>query len=81
MAVPSQANSITYYEPLDSPELEYIQAELNNWERIVFQGSIMDASHKQGEESSNDPHTSTTHTPTSVNRVAATVTSTDAGVR
>lgn len=79
MAVPSQANSITYYELLDSPELEYIQAELSNWERIVFQGNIMDDSHKQGDESSDGPHTLT-----SVNRVATTVTSTNninAGVR
>lgn len=55
--LPSQDNSITY-EQLNSLRFEYIQAELANWERIVFQGD-MDGSRKQGEASSNSgDHTS-----------------------
>ncbi|KAG1755044.1 uncharacterized protein EDB91DRAFT_269441 [Suillus paluster] len=54
----SQDNSITF-EQLNSPRFEYIQAELNNWERIIFQGD-MDGSRKQGEVSPNTgDHTST----------------------
>ncbi|KAG2155427.1 hypothetical protein DEU56DRAFT_750982 [Suillus clintonianus] len=54
---PSQDNSITY-EQLHSLRFEHIQAELANWERIVFQGD-MDGSRKQGEASSNSgDHTS-----------------------
>ncbi|KAG2350627.1 hypothetical protein BDR05DRAFT_994000 [Suillus weaverae] len=55
--LPSQDNSITY-EQLNSLRFEYIQAELANWEHIVFRGD-MDDSRKQGEASSNSgDHTS-----------------------
>lgn len=53
----SQDSSITY-EQLDSLRFESIQAELANWENIVFQGD-MDDSRKQREASSNSgDHTS-----------------------
>lgn len=55
--LPSQDNSITC-EQLNSLRFEYIQAELANWEHIVFQGD-MDDSRKQREASSNSgDHTS-----------------------
>jgi hypothetical protein len=55
--LPPQDNSITC-EQLNSLKFEYIQAELANWEHIVFQGE-MDDSRKQREASSNSGnHTS-----------------------
>ncbi|KAG0703104.1 hypothetical protein DFH29DRAFT_917907 [Suillus ampliporus] len=59
--LPSQDNSITL-EQLNSPRFEYIQAELSNWERIIFQGD-MDGSRKQGEI----PPNSSDHTSTPAN--------------
>ncbi|KAG1773086.1 hypothetical protein EDD22DRAFT_858918 [Suillus occidentalis] len=51
--LPSQDNSITY-EKSNSLRFEYIQAELANWERIVFQSTgDMDDFRKQREASSN----------------------------
>jgi DNA replication protein DnaD len=57
--LPSQDNSITY-EQSNSLRFEYIQAELANWEHIVFQSTgDMDDSRKQREASSNNgDHTS-----------------------
>lgn len=54
----SQDSSITYEQLDHSLRFEYIQAELANWENIVFQGD-MDDSRKQKEASSNSgDHTS-----------------------
>lgn len=57
--LPSQDNSITY-EQSNSLRFEHIQAELANWERIVFQSTgDMGDSRKQREASSNSgDHTS-----------------------
>lgn len=59
--LPSQDNSATYEQSNSlTGRFEYIQAELANWEHIVFQStSDMDDSRKQREASSNSSdHTS-----------------------
>lgn len=58
--LPSQDNSATYDQSSSLGRFEYIQAELANWEHIVFQStSDMDDSRKQREASSNSSdHTS-----------------------
>ncbi|KAG2156455.1 uncharacterized protein EDB93DRAFT_1247164 [Suillus bovinus] len=53
----SQDNSITY-EQINSLRFESIQAELANWEHIVFQGDMGDSHRQREASSSSGNHTS-----------------------